>query len=485
VTTDDDTPEIPDDLPPFGDDEGPDNVIAIGTAKARRKATPAAGRPLLDWESELLELLIVTRTTDRSGEEKCTLRACAANVATILQHHPSWRGVVALNVFHLRIEARTVPPWNRLDAPADLKAGPWSDADTARLANWFARTWICGMPPMHLASKMLEPGILVAAEACSYHPVRDYLTGIVWDGEKRIDTFVANYLGGELTPYACAVGAAFLIGCVARVMAPGCKLDTCIVLEGKQGKFKSTALEVLAGEWFADSKLDIGAKDGMQGLAGVWLYELGELASFGKADVETIKAFMSSRRDHYRPSYGKHAIDVPRQTAFAGSTNAGQYLQDETGGRRFNPIVTGRVNIPALRRDRDQLWAEALHRYEGGSPWWLDEALTAPEQAARFVPDEWQGRIAAYLRLRTSTTVGDILGDLIFHEVDANGQERNSIGRWNQREQTRVARCLTQLGWFRKRQTTGSREWHYVRLNQGAVPAVPVSADESGTEEPQ
>ncbi len=458
---------------PGCEDFGHDNVVPI--TSVRRKG-------LEEWEEALLGQLLLNRKVLKSGEEKVSIRAIPANVATILQHHPDWTGVLALNVFHLRIEATRVPQWHQLDAPTEPKAGPWSDADTARLANWFARTWICGLAPMAVGVKAIEPAILVAAEANAYHPVRDYLSGLTWDKEPRLATFAANYLGGELTAYSQAVGTAFLVGCVARVMQPGCKLDTCVVLEGKQGKFKSTALEVLAGEWFADSKLAIGDKDGMQALAGVWLYELGELASFGKADVETIKAFMSSRKDHYRPSYGRHAIDVPRQTAFAGTTNAGQYLQDETGGRRFNPLKTGDINIAALKRDRDQLWAEALHQFRGGAHWWLDDALTAPEQAARLVIDEWQDRIATYLRIRTSTTISDILSDLIFRDVDKNGDERNTLGRWEQKHANRVARCLAGLGWYRKRLTTGERGWHYVPRT---VPVRLTSLGETGTGEDQ
>lgn len=463
----------------------PSNVVDITTARGvRTDALPNASR-LQPWEDELLERLLIS--ISRSGAR--TLCATAANVATVLRLHPDWAGIIALNVFHMRMETTAVPPWHEIDAPSNPKPGPWSDGDTARLVNWFARTWICGMPPIQIKPPTVEAGLIISAQANEYHPVRSYLRGITflqevdgaaplevagWDGEKRIDTWVANYLGGETTPYACAVGAAFLIGCVARVMQPGCKLDTMIVLEGKQGKYKSTALEVLAGEWFADSRLAIGEKDAMQGLCGVWIYELGELASLRKADVETIKLFMSSRSDHYRPSYGKHAIDVPRQTAFAGSTNADQYLQDETGGRRFNPIKTDVINIAALRRDRDQLWAEALHRYEDGAPWWVDEGITAPEQEARLVVDEWQDRIEVYLRLRTTTKVGDILDDLIFRDVDKDGNARNTLGRWGQTEQSRVARCLIRLGWIKKRERDGARKMFYARPH--AWPIITASA---------
>ncbi len=431
-----------------------DNVTSIGAASG-----------LDDWEFALASRLLIVRKESPSGAVTETLRSCAANVATVLQHHPDWAGVIALNTFHLRIEATRVPPWHELDRPATSKAGPWTDADTARMANWFARTRICGMSPMHVGAKVLDAAILVAAEARAFHPVRDYLRGLEWDGEARVDTWVANYLGGELTPYACATGAAFLVGLVARVMVPGCKLDTMIVLEGAQGKFKSTALDALASPWFADSALPIGSKDGMQNLAGVWLWEIGELAALSKSDVETIKAFMSSRSDRFRASYARYAVDVARQTCFAGTTNASTYLQDETGGRRFNPLVTGEIDIVGLRRDRDQLWAEAYQRFQGGERWWLEDGLAAPEQAARFVVDEWQARIETYLRLRTSTTVGDILEDLIFRDVDASGNERNTLSRWGQREQNRVARCLKQMGWTRRQVRDGdARSWRYEAL---------------------
>lgn len=445
------------------------NVIPIGKArKAKPKPEPKPERPLEPWEKELRAKLLLNWKEDaETGELKpVSVRQTAANGATIFLHHPEWADRVALNLFHLRIEATCVPPWHPLDAPADAKPGPWSDGDTARAVNWFVRTEIAGLPPMAIGPKMIEAALLVAAEANTFHPVRNYLRGLTWDEEPRLDCWVANYLGGEMTPYARAAGAAFMIGLVARVMLPGCKLDTMPVLEGKQGHFKSTALEALTSPWFADSRLPIGEKDGMQNLAGVWLWEIGELAALSKADVETIKAFLSSRSDRYRPSYAKHTVDVPRQTSFAGTTNAGTYLQDETGGRRFNPLKTGTINVAAIKKDRDQLWAEAVHRFDAGERWWIDASLATPEQAKRFVEDPWQSRIALYLSDETSVTIPTILGDLIFRDADNKGNEKNTIGKWGPREQNRVARCLTHMGWTRRQVRVkggnGLREWRYV-----------------------
>lgn len=442
-----------------------ENVIPISRAKPK---DAKAKRVLAAWEQTLLERLSLSeKTNTKTGETTYSIRTTPANLATVLQLHASWSGVIAKNEFHLRIETTRVPPWNELDMPSDPKAGPWTDGDTARGVNWFARNWICDMPPINVGPKTIEAAVLVAAEANTFHPVREYLYRVrdAWDGDQRIDTWIANYLGGELTPYARAAGVAFLVGLVARVMRPGCKHDSMLVLEGNQGKYKSTALETLTSPWFADSRLPIGEKDGLQMLAGVWLWEIGELAGLSKADVETVKAFLSSRTDRYRPSYGKHTIDVPRQTAFAGTTNAGTYLQDATGGRRFNPLRTSTIKIPELARDRDQLWGEAVHRFEAGAKWWVEESIAAPEQSARFVTDEWEEPIRGFLRDTTHTTVRQILGSLIFAELDKDGMVKNSMGKWGQREQNRVVRCLTAIGWTRRQvRVKGSdrREWRYV-----------------------
>jgi predicted P-loop ATPase len=443
---------------------GDDDAEVIPFSRAKSTAEPKPKRVLKDWEHELLAKLQLSKKENaKTGEVTTTIIPSTANATTVFQHHPAWSGVVALNTFHLRIESRRVPPWHKLDAPSDPKPGAWTDGDTARAVNWFARTWIADLQPMNVGAKTVEAAALVASEANTFHPVKDYWRSLTWDGEPRIDCLAANYLGGELTAYARAVGACFMVGAVARVMEPGCKLDTCVILEGKQGEKKSTFLETLASPWFADSKLPIGEKDAMQMLPGVLIWEIGELAALSKADVEDVKAFLSSRKDRFRPSYKQHTVDVPRQTVFAGTTNVGEYLHDVTGGRRFHPLRTGKIDIEALRRDRDQLWAEAVHRYHTTGRWWLDEALAQPEQAARFVEDEWLAKIATHLSGLTTTTVGEILEQLVFREHDGAGGIKNTMGKWGQREQNRVARCLTHLGWVRRQvRTEIGREWRYV-----------------------
>src|ERR1019366_3150309 len=205
-----------------------------------------------------------------------------------------------------------------------------------------------------------------------FHPVRDYLNSLKWDGVKRIDDWLGPYLGADPSDYVRGVGSKWLIGAVARIREPGCKNDTCLILEGEQGTLKSTALRTLTDPWFTDDIAELGTKDSALQLRGVWLIELSELASMHPSEISRTKAFMSRNTDRFRPPFGRRPIEVPRECFFAGTVNQSAYLRDETGGRRFWPVKRGAINIAELRRDRDQLWAEAVHQYGAGPSWWLD-----------------------------------------------------------------------------------------------------------------
>lgn len=153
---------------------------------------------------------------------------------------------------------------------------------------------------------------------------------------------------------------------MARIYRPGTKVDNCLILDGGQGTLKSTALRTLAEPWFTDELGDLGSKDAALQLRGAWIIELSELDAMQRMEASRIKAFISRSNDRYRPPYGRHVVDMPRECILAGTVNHQTYLRDETGGRLFWPVRTGRIDIADLKRDRDQLWAGARARYQTG-----------------------------------------------------------------------------------------------------------------------
>jgi len=389
-----------------------------------------------------------------------------ANVTTILRHHPEWSGVVAYDEFRETIVTLRPPPWHAEDAPAVCKPGPWTDGDDARLTAWLARSqWQLNMP-----ASAIDQGLATAAEQCAVHPVRDYLDGLVWDGVERIDVFLHSYMHTSNTLWEQKIGAMWLRSCVARIYQPGCQVDHALVLEGEQGLRKSTAFEALVPErfWYADSGIDVTNKDSYDALRGVWIYCIGELASLAKGDVERWKNFLTSKHDHYRPSYGKRARDFLRQTVFCADTNKDRYLTDATGNRRFWPVkVLSRIDVDAIRRDRDQLWAEAVHTYKAKQPWHLDtdggDLLAREQQAARMTEEPWETIVADWLASPTHTVFdggtphpepldlgrGLLVAEVLQHALKIKPEHMKG------EPVNRVAAILARLGWTNRRSKVG------------------------------
>jgi hypothetical protein len=227
-----------------------------------------------------------------------------------------------------------------------------------------------------------------------FHPIRNYLDGLQWDGSPRLDGWLSIYLGAEKSPLNSAIGRTVLIAAVRRVRSPGVKFDTILVMEGKQGVGKSSAVKILAGpENFSDQNiLTLELKGQMELLEGIWIYELCELEGLSRAETTKVKAFASRSVDHGRPAYGRFKERRPRETVFIGTTNEDQYLRDATGNRRFWPVKVGKIDLDGLQRDRDQLFAEAAHWEEKGESLVLPEALWSDaqiEQEARVEDDPW------------------------------------------------------------------------------------------------
>lgn len=304
------------------------------------------------------------------------------------------------------------------------------------------------------------PKLQEMIEHCSkpYHPIRDYLNGLRWDGRERLAGLLARYAGAEDTEINRTLSERFAISCVARVMKPGAKVDTVLILAGRQGLGKSTFFRALAGEqWFRDTALDIRNKDAFLALRGAWLYEMAELASMRARDAETVKAFLSATVDHYRKPYARNMIAQPRQCVFVGSTNEPSFLRDPTGARRFWPVRVGRApDVAAVERDRDQLWAEALALYQQGRIWWLESDAALEDSHERYQhEDPWESAIRDWLAGGSDRfTVTDVLTEAIRMDLDKQAKHH----------EMRVGGILARLGYEKHRvRVGGARAYRWSR----------------------
>jgi Virulence-associated protein E len=301
--------------------------------------------------------------------------------------------------------------------------------------------------------------VVDTARANAFHPVRDYLDGLVWDGETRLDRWLVTYAGAEDSEYVRAVGRLVLVAAVRRVRQPGCKFDEMMVIENPtQGTDKSTGLEVLAvdSDWFSDSlPLNADDKKVIETLSGRWIVEAAELKGIRKGDVEHLKAFLSRRIDRARMSYGRLVTEVPRQCVIIGTTNSERYLRDSTGNRRFWPVRVERFDLAALRRDRDLLWAEAAHAEARGESIRLDPSLyevAGEEQEERRIEDPFVGMIEAAL--------GDLNGKVTVEDtwLIVNVPE----GMRTQEHMARLGEAMRELGWEHSLRRTGNKRRVYV-----------------------
>ncbi|WP_437567894.1 VapE domain-containing protein [Sorangium sp. So ce542] len=324
-------------------------------------------------------------------------RRSLANLSTILSRDPRWEGKLAYHALRERVVIVEPIPWHADDAPAMPEVGDWKDHDSTRAAAWVSREWDLDMPSAPI-SEVIE----AVARKRIIDPLVDYLGALRHDGVPRIDTWLSVYLGVEDTPYTRAVGARWLISAVARAYKPGCKVDCVLILEGRQGIGKSSALRALCADptWFFDDELPFGDKDASQNIRGKWIIELGELSFLNRHELAVIKSFITRQVDTYRPSFGRRAVDIPRHCVFAGSTNEETYLRDEEN-RRFWPVRCSKIDLATLEGDRDQLWAEATSRFLRGEPWHVDSAelaaLCRAEQDQRVQTDPWDEMVSNWL----------------------------------------------------------------------------------------
>lgn len=396
-----------------------------------------------------------------------------SNIILILKEHPSWKDVVRYSDFDQRVHLFE-PPFAETFYCGTAKGTTWlEDNDLTCIRAWLETTM-----ELSVSQETVLQAVVAVGMRQSFHQVREWLDGLVWDGTPRLGTWLEKHCGAEVETESQkiavpAMSKRWMISAVKRAFDPGAKVDCTLVLEGEQSIKKSTTFATLVPKetWFSDEKLNLDSKDTLQQIQGKWIIEIGELASFkGKANEE-IKHFLTKRTDDFRIPWGKINKAYPRQCVFGGTVNDAEYLNDPTGNRRFFPVrchgldrLGGKIDIDGLRAVRDQLWAEAVHLYRQGEPWWLteeeDEAAKV-EQEARFTADAWEARVVAWLETfdANGNPQDKFTMDAVLH-----GAVNVEPARQGRVEQTRMKNILTRLG-FERRQVTidGKREWRYCR----------------------
>ncbi|WP_245433118.1 VapE domain-containing protein [Mesorhizobium sp. WSM3866] len=441
-----------------------------------------------DWLSKLHR--------NEEGEIKSTL----PNVALIVDCDPRTRGIVAFSEFKQTVVLRGTgrkasrkrdsghDPVNldgRLwEVQDELNGDSWSDShDFAVRALIESKTQLKGYG-IKVTDRDLKGGIDMAAQRRRFHPVKELIESVTWDGTPRAETLFIDYLGCDDNPYYRQASLMTLVGAIARVYRPGHKFDFVPILEGVQGKGKSTFIEILGLHWYNELTGEISdPKQMIEAMQGSWILEIGELSAMQRSEVNDLKAFVSRTHDKARLAFAKRVQEYPRQCIFIGSTNDREYLRDATGGRRFWPIVCnleGQIDNPRLRREILQVWAEALQifrdmekRYQGAPlPLFLtDEAaktalVMQESRRVESAEDILAGQIAAWLEQPIGTD--ERFDDL---DVDAPKVYRQETcireiweamlgrdGAIPQTENVKIGRAMLQVGWPRSAGVLHGRE---------------------------
>lgn len=397
----------------------------ISDVRQAARSAPAVPDELsVDWQS-----LLLTKA-DR------TPRKCYRNTAVFVRHHADYRGRWALDTM-------TGQPWFN-DEPMRGEMVHELRGDIEEALGY--------TPPV----ADVEAAIVAAAKDRPFHPIQQYLRSIDWDGVPRLVCMARDYLGSD-APHHAEMVQRFMIGAAARVLWPGCKMDTALMLVGAQGIRKSTFFATLGGVWHADTFIDITSKDGLLALHSSWLYEFAELENVVTGRAESrLKAFMTSAHDLVRVPYARTMERRARSCVICGTTNRDQFLTDDTGSRRFWIVpVHQRIDTTLLIECRDQLWAEAVCAAEAGEPWWLSDASAADVEQhneQHNEDDPWAEPIEGYLSkpLVTSVSAAELLRLAV--ELETSRHDRSA--------QMRVSRIMRRMGW---RKVRVRRSYLYLR----------------------
>lgn len=354
-----------------------DGVLATG-----RRALMAAAREANvsdDVAGALIDAGYQAATQLAVGPRKVE-RAGIAELYTAFKEESRLRHLFGRNLLSLEVTYLEPPPYEIEHGERRYEhRSSVPESDLTRLRIWLERELATRTTVADLCDV-----VSAIADENAYHPVREYLDRISWDGVPRLERFFTDYIpvaievdDKELQPklkqlYA-VLAQKWFVSAVARAFQPGSKVDEMLILEGPQGLLKSTAFAKLGGSWFSDMHCDITSRDTLLALRKYWIVEHAELESITRREAGEVKAFLSRREDVFRRPYGRETTVQPRSNIFVGSVNDRQYLRDTTGNRRYwIAPVEGTINVEAIERDRDQLWAEAVVAYRHGEKWWLD-----------------------------------------------------------------------------------------------------------------
>lgn len=335
---------------------------------------------------------------DLKANGKGVYESSASNISLILRNDAVLKDAFMRNAFDSRRYLVRDTPWRKLETS---EYEPLRDVDYSGVRNYIERVYgITG-------SAKIDDAMALEIERHSFHPVKEYLGGLSWDGVKRLDTLLIDYFGAEDTAYTRAAIRKALCAAVTRIFEPGAKYDTVLILVGPQGTFKSTFLRKLGRDWFSDTFTTMAGKEAYEQLQGAWIIELAELSAFKKSEVEGIKQFISKCDDAFRPAYGRTVEVYKRQCVFFGTTNDQDFLKDPTGNRRFNPIDVRPALATKSVMDMDdytidQIWAEAVVAYRDGEPLYFnaeesEQAVFA--QQSHTAIDERSGIVQNFLDL--------------------------------------------------------------------------------------
>lgn len=331
--------------------------------------------------------------------------------------------------------------------------------------------WLQGALRIPKASKFTVRDAItgVAMQNVRNEPV-EWLNAIPWDRVERLPMMLVDGWGAADSQFIRDIGRCFVVGMVARIFQPGCQLDYLPVFEGPQGNFKSKALRFLGGKYHTEMHEEVGSKDFYQGLTGKMLVEFSEMHTLtgSRRDVRRIKGILSNPVDRYRESYGFRAADHRRRCVFAATTNPEEWNNDDTGARRFWPVVTGDINFDYIAGNREQLFAEALHRYRAGESWWdFDQDAAKAEQDARKTDDPWLERIREYSKVEYFIRCDVVLEDVL--NLPVRDRDMNAARR--------VGSILRQLGFVKKNIMVGGKQGKWWTL-----PHLTGSDDKTGRE---